>query len=393
VTQITISAYKEPWRDLPATVADLIEPELEPMTEEILAMIGRNVPEYARPLEGRFGRGVRTGVGDALSQFVALIRDPDAGRELSREIYAGLGREELRVGRTLDSLQAAYRVGARVAWRRISRVGRRAKLDSAVLSLLAEAVFAYIDELAADSVDGYAEAQAEIEGERRRQQRQLAALLVREPAADAADVRMAAQAAGWTIPATVAAVACAESALAQVARKLPADVLATQLEETGCVFVPDSDGPGRAAVLRRAASSAPLAIGPTAAPGQLRDSWDLAKATLRAMEAGTVQAGGAARAEDHLADLLLFEGSALAGRISARRLAPLAPLTERARERMRETALAYLRHRGNAVAMAAELHVHPQTARYRIARLQELFGDDFDDPDTRFELEIALRSG
>ena len=48
---------------------------------------------------------------------------------------------------------------------------------------------------------------------------------------------------------------------------------------------------------------------------------------------------------------------------------------------MRETALAYVRHGGNAVAMAAELHVHPQTARYRIARLRELFGDDLDDPD------------
>jgi hypothetical protein len=72
--QITTSAEKEPWRDLPRTVADLIEPELEPLTEEILAMIARNVPEYARPLEGRFGRGVRTGVGDALSQFVAPTR-------------------------------------------------------------------------------------------------------------------------------------------------------------------------------------------------------------------------------------------------------------------------------------------------------------------------------
>ena len=59
---------------------------------------------------------------------------------------------------------------------------------------------------------------------------------------------------------------------------------------------------------------------------------------------------------------------------------------------MRETALAYVRHRGNSVAMAAALHVHPQTARYRVARLRELFGDQLDDPDARFELEIALRS-
>ncbi len=57
----------EPWRGLPAHVADLIEPELAGITEEILATIAREVPEYARPLEGRFGRGIRTGVGEALS--------------------------------------------------------------------------------------------------------------------------------------------------------------------------------------------------------------------------------------------------------------------------------------------------------------------------------------
>jgi hypothetical protein len=110
----------EPWRGLPARIADLIEPELAEITEEILATIAREVPEYARPLEGRFGRGLRTGVGEALLQFVALIRNPEAGREPGREVYVALGRGEQRQGRTLDSLQAAYRVGARVAWRRIA---------------------------------------------------------------------------------------------------------------------------------------------------------------------------------------------------------------------------------------------------------------------------------
>ena len=67
----------EPWRGLPAEAADLIEPELAAVTEEILATIAREVPEYARPLEGSFGRGIQTGVAEALRQFVALIRDPE----------------------------------------------------------------------------------------------------------------------------------------------------------------------------------------------------------------------------------------------------------------------------------------------------------------------------
>ena len=154
------------------------------------------MPEYARPLEGSFGRGIRTGVAEALRQFVALIRDPDAGRGPGREVYLGLGRGELRQGRTLDSLQAAYRVGARVAWRRIAAAGRRAELDPEVLSLLAEAIFAYIDELSADSVEGYAEAQAEVEDLRRRRRRELASLLVREPPAAEADLRAAASGRG-----------------------------------------------------------------------------------------------------------------------------------------------------------------------------------------------------
>ena len=59
---------------------------------------------------------------------------------------------------------------------------------------------------------------------------------------------------------------------------------------------------------------------------------------------------------------------------------------------MRETALAYVQHRGNAAGMARAMHVHPQTARYRLARLRELLGDQLDDPDARLELELALLS-
>jgi len=38
------------------------------------------------------------------------------------------------------------------------------------------------------------------------------------------------------------------------------------------------------------------------------------------------------------------------------------------------------------------MHVHPQTARYRVARLRELLGGQLDDPDARFELQLALRA-
>src|SRR5205085_3433816 len=107
----------QPWRELPPSVATIIEPELPSLGDEILAVIANEVPEYARPLEGNFGRGIRLGVDEALRQFVSLIVDSEHGRGQSREVYRALGRGEMREGRSLDSLQAAYRVGARLAWR------------------------------------------------------------------------------------------------------------------------------------------------------------------------------------------------------------------------------------------------------------------------------------
>lgn len=383
----------EPWRGLPVEVADLIEPELPSVTEEILATIAREVPEYERPLEGRFGRGIQLGVNQALLQFVALIRDPDAGREAGREVYVELGRGEQRVGRTLDSLQAAYRVGARVAWRRLAELGQNANLEPEPLTLLADAIFAYIDELSADSVEGYAEARAAVEDLRRQRRQELVTLLLREPPVAAADLTAAAQAAGWKLPRRLAVAACSDGDLGSLAGRLPIDFLVTVVDGTGCVVVPDAEGPGRREELERLTRKATLALGPAMGPGEAGRSWSLATSLLRAANAGAIAGSRLFRAEDHLADLLLASNPTVTSLLAARRLAPLEGLTDRAHERMHETALAYVRHHGNAVAMAIELHVHPQTARYRIARLRELFGEDLDDPDARFELEVALRAG
>jgi PucR C-terminal helix-turn-helix domain len=407
-----------PWQALPASVADVIEPELEAITEEIMATIAREVPEYARPFEGSFGRGVRTGVTEALRQFLELIRSPSGARGPGREVYVALGRGELRQGRTLDSLQSAYRVGARVAWRRVAEAARRADLDPETISLLAESIFAYIEEISADSVEGYAEARSRVEDERRRRRRELVAMLLREPPAEEADVRAAAARAGWRLPRSAAALAVPEEALDRVASRLPADTLGARIDGVGCALVPDPEGPGRAAEIERALDrgrsgsggagrgagalsergargsvAGAAALGPSGPLRELPSSWSLARATLRAIEAGAIDADRCpVRADDALRDLLLFENRALVERIAARRLAPLRDLTPKARARMEETALAYVQEQGNAAAMARALDLHPQTARYRLARLRELLGEALDDPDARFELELALRA-
>ncbi len=382
----------EPWRELPPSVAGVVEPELGAITDEILAAIAEEVPEYARPLEGSFGHGVRTGVTEALRQFVALIRDPEGARGTGREVYVGLGRGELREGRTLDALQSAYRVGARVAWRRLSGAAVAAGLDGRTLSLLAESIFAYIDQISADSVEGYAEARSRREGERERRRHELIALLVREPPPEERELRAATGAADWSPPRSVATLACDEAHLDRVARRLPADALTTRLDGVGCALVPDPAGPGRREQLVRACANVTAVLGTAGTPAELAGSWALARAGLEGRVSGAMAGEGLVFAEERLTELLLFEGRDLVARLAERRLSALAGLTPRARERMEETALSFVQHNGNAAAMARALDVHPQTARYRLARLRELLGDQLDDPDARFELELALRA-
>ena len=70
-------------------------------------------------------------------------------------------------GAALDSLLSAYRIGARVAWRRFAEAGVEAGLAPEVLYRLAEAIFAYIDVLSAESAEGHALEQSAAAGEAR----------------------------------------------------------------------------------------------------------------------------------------------------------------------------------------------------------------------------------
>jgi hypothetical protein len=379
----------EPWRELPPSVAAVIEPELASLRDEILAVIAEEVPEYARPLEGAFGRGIRLGVEEALRQFASLVADPDGGRAQSSEVYRLLGRGEMNEGRSLDALQAAYRVGARVAWRRLSQVGLREGLAPDVLCSLADAIFAYIDELSADSVEGFAQAQQFAAGERERRRRRALTTLLAEPFESAA-LRAAATDASWDVPVEVALLACDPADLDKLTRRLPVDALAGTVDDLGCIVVRDPEGPGRRAELVRACEGFAAALGPAQPVAGSRASWARARSGLAAIRAGVLPEQLCVVSE-HLAAIAFFEARAPLRELARKRLSPLDALTPTARERMTETLKAYLAHRGNAPAMAESLHVHPQTVRYRLKRLRELFGDALDDPDARFELEAATR--
>jgi hypothetical protein len=376
-----------PWRGLPPEVADVLRPELPALADEIVAELSRGVPDYARPLEGPFGQALRAGVEEALA-------DPQADPDESREVYLNLGRGEMRAGRSLDALLAAYRLGARVAWRRLAAAGERAGLSPRTLYTLAEAIFAYIDELSADSIEGYAREQAAAAGALQRRRQRLAAMLVQDPPAAPATVEAAASNAGWRLPRSLAVLVVqsdeSSDGAERLAVRLGPDALVTHQPPLNVALIP---APARREELEAAVRERRAALGPEVPWQEAALSFARAREVLRLAGEGGIDGDEALLvAERHRLSLLLGADRRLARDVAESALAPLEGETELSRERLGSTLDAWLRHRGRTEAVAKALHVHPQTVRYRLARLRELFGSRLDDPDGRFELELALRA-
>src|SRR5918911_4998296 len=124
---------------LSPAIARLLRPLLPQLALRIIKAVSDEVPQYSRPLEGEFGRAVRTGTERALARFVEVVENPTLADDPTwRHVYLELGRGEFREGRSLDALLAAYRVGARIAWRRFAAAGDAAGLSPEVMYRLGE---------------------------------------------------------------------------------------------------------------------------------------------------------------------------------------------------------------------------------------------------------------
>lgn len=378
--------------ELPTSLAADLRPTLPAVADEIIAALRREVPDYSRPLHGAFGRVVRMGTESALARFVDSLGDPSLERSgETRATYAELGRMEFRAGRSMDALQSAYRIGARVAWEHFVRAAERH--DPPVLFALAAEIFSYIDRLSSESVEGYVAEQSVAEAQRGRRRAAVAALLASGLQTDE-ELRAVGKLAGWRTPRTIAALVVAGEDADRLAGRLGGDAVA--LSEAGMVhaFVPDPDAPGRGAQIAGALGGELAAVGPTVAPERAHLSLARAVAAHELALVGrlTASAGALIRAEDHLVELMLHGDEPLAAELAARALAPLAALKQGPRTRLAQTLRAWLDHPGQISRIGEALHVHPQTVRYRVAQLRELFGDRLEDPEARFELQLAVRS-
>jgi PucR C-terminal helix-turn-helix domain len=383
--------FQELAKMVPAETIEALRPSFGDLIEEIVRAIAEDSAVYDQVLGAPAGLGIRLGIEQAVQDFANRVEHPDATGGEIFDVWYRLGEAEFHTGRSLESLQAAWRVGGRAAWRGAARLFDEVGIEPHALAALAEAIFAYIDELSSEVVEGYVTAQSDEAGERDRHRRKLAQLLVdpqeRDPAAIAREARLA----RWSMPGRVAALALSANGHGKIATAIGPDTLAGADDVGPWLLVPDPDAPGRTQQLRRAGRGSLVALGPSVPPRAGARSLRWARAALRLAQAGLLESRGLVIVDENLLAVLLFQDDELAQIFARQRLGKIVDLPPTKRQCLLETLSAWLAHQRHVPTIASELHVHPQTVRYRVGQLRELLGDALDKPQARFELEVALR--
>ena len=382
-------------------VVSALRERLPEVATHTVAAVVVEVPGYSGALRGSMGDNIEAAVQMALAGFLKLAsrsRESDPSTPLGPTLegaYA-LGRGEARSGRAMDALLAAYRVGARVAWREMADAAAQAGLRAETMAQFAELVFAYIDELSAASVAGHTDELSTTGRVRQRYLERLGQQLLSGAGDDA--LVASAERADWPEPETLTAVLLPAAQVRGAVAALPEGTLQAGEdlpgaegiadEQLSLLLVPDLHGRDRRHLLRLLAGRSAV-VGPARPWRRVRTSYDRALRTHGQVDAGA-PSRGPVDSEEHLAALVVSADPQALDDLRARVLAPLAALRPATADRLAETLRSWLLHQGRREAVAEELHVHPQTVRYRMGQLRELYGEGLDDPAVVRDLTLAL---
>ncbi|WP_406090020.1 helix-turn-helix domain-containing protein [Streptomyces sp. NBC_01013] len=381
----------DPLGPLPQEFAAIMRPELPSLIKEIGVEVTRAYPEYARLLDGPNGHALRVGVEQSLSSFVDLVAEPTTSTTLRDEMCRRFGRFEAYEGRTMETLQGAYRLGARVALRRAKKVGRSYNFSPALMLSFADALFAYIDELESLSREGFLEVHSQSGEQSEAMRRRLLHLILAGRPVPRTAIAELCEQTGWALPEQVTLVAArAPAGLDRV--EADRDMLVDLGGPQPHLLIPGPLDEARRQMLDRALIGTRAAIGPTVPTAQASDSIRWARRVLELIDSGVIDDAPVVLCEDHLVTLWLLSDPALLDQLAQRELAPIAGISATRRDRLVETLRIWLDTRGTAAHMGALLDVHPQTVRYRMRNLETIFGEQLVDPESRFSTEAVLRA-
>ncbi len=389
-----------------APVLDAMRADLPVVAEQVVAAVIAEVPAYSEPFRGSMGRNIETAVAVALTGFLESLSGAEPTADRVQQVLDAayrLGEGEARSGRSMDALAAAYRIGTHRAWDVLSEIAVDAGLPATDIARFAGLVFDFLDQLSAVSVAGHAGQLAQDDRLRERHRTAVAhALLAGQPEDQ---IREIADRADWPVPDQLIAMVVPRSTVPTVRAQLDPNTLELDADITALsdwpqhlVLLVPGGPPGVPARKTREALLAAVAqtdavVGPTRPWIEARSSLERAVRVLKLRSEGEgdgALGGGAIDTERHLADVVLMADVVARSDLRERVLRPLADLRPSAVEKLTETLRAWLLHQGRRDEIAAALFVHPQTVRYRLGQLRELYGEGLEDPTFIRDASIAL---
>lgn len=379
-----LAALEERLRNRFPEIMSAVADELEVLWPACLAFASERGTQLAGAADQVVPRLIATVSGDALQHpVVSPELDP-----LLVAMFDQLGRAQFQQGRDLNGILTAYQAGARVAWAHISREAMGVGLDTRRVSRLAETLFMLTHDISARTTDGYVREQSERGLVSHRARGELSGLLM-STLPDRNAVLLAADQAGWAVPDELAFVLLRDQDDPPLTTRPRLD------PEWLVVHVGDIVGwlvPWVAGIeprLQRALGDIPAVVGPAVPVTEARRSMRVARSARRLQDAGALP-NRLIFVPEHIDTLLVHRNPELLAALRSRVLEPLEHVPDGSRDRLMETLTCWLRHFGSRSAVAEELHIHPQTVRYRLDQLRGVFGNALDDPEQRAQLFLAL---
>ena len=354
-----------------------------------------------------------------LDLFLATAREarPATQEELRR--VAQLGILQARSSQSVEPILAAYRIAARVAWEEILRAWRgHPEATPEAIMLTANYVFAALDQVAAEVTKTYLHAREQHMQRGTRARARLFHALISDNFDSELELQKQALALNMPITATgyVAVVsklvvgngdgARGGESLAEVATSLdsPRGAMHHVTDPSTMVTLWPAESSRdveaarefvtrlhKEAVDRSGAARARVRAGIGGYHSGLRG---ISRSFLEAQQA--IEAGRKLRPEavthghdEVIPQLVLAQSPMLAERFVTHTLGPLLDGKTRSREQLLQTLEAYLAS-GSVKDAAAALNLHRHTVLYRLDKLRELLGTDFDAPASRLRLQLAL---
>ncbi|MFT4083149.1 MAG: helix-turn-helix domain-containing protein [Nocardioides sp.] len=346
-------------------------------------------PDYAEFLDEDL-EAIRDGASLFLHRLMVMATNglsdasPLEDEQAVQVVFEQIGERQWELGHDLTRLLTAYQVGARVAWRHVAQTAAEVGLAADEIGLLAESVFDFVNHLSRASTTGFVRAQRADSRARDRYRVELVEQLL-SGRSTMASIRATADRARWRLPSQVALVLCDDET--QLLSRLDGTALPVRQGDLVGAIIPDPSGDRDR--LRRSLRGLSCVVGIRVGVEMLARSAELTQVAF-GLRGDGVLLGDPVFVEDHLDTIIVHRDDRLLAFLRAQVLQPLADLPKGSRQRLSETLVSWLRNLGDRAAVAAELHVHPQTVSYRLSRLRELFGDTLDSPRERARLMLAL---